>query len=132
MTVQEIPANYFLKNKLEFDRIYFDLMKVLFSKLNLLEYRKAVIILDDRKYKFGILGKEQFKRNFVEYLERQYQGVIFDFKIQPSSTDILIEVADFVSNSFYKQYLGYKMEALDGLKSKTIQIKNPLTGSRGW
>jgi len=41
-------------------------------------------------------------------------------------------VADFVSNSFYKQYLGYKMEALDGLKSKTIQIKNPLTGSRGW
>lgn len=34
--------------------------------------------------------------------------------------------SDFISNTFYKQYIGQKNEDLEKLKIKTIQIKNPL------
>jgi len=43
----------------------------------------------------------------------------------------LIEIADFISNTFYKEYIGQKMDSLEKLKAKTIEIKNPLEKPRG-
>ena len=51
---------------------------------------------------------------------------MFRFEILPSSSNILLEIADFISNTFYKQYTGEEIKSLEKLKVKTIRIKNPL------
>ena len=128
--IQEIPSDYFVKGKLNFDKIYLELIKIIFGKLDLQEYKKVTIIVDNRKYKFGALGKKKIQNDLLFYLQSYYQDIIFNFKMQPSATDILLEVTDFVSNSFYKQYLGQQINGLEKMKNKTIQIKNPLTKLR--
>jgi hypothetical protein len=128
--VQEIPVDknslYFKKGKLNFEAIYEDILKVLLDRLNLQEYKKVVINIDSRKQKNGILGKSQFRESILVYLKSRYPNTVFRFEILPSASNILLEVADFISNTFYKQYIGQKNEILEKLKIKTIQIKNPL------
>ena len=48
------------------------------------------------------------------------------FKIQPSTTDILLEFADFISNIFYRAYIKDDEKFFENLKFKMVQIKNPL------
>ncbi|MCG2690418.1 hypothetical protein L6252_04060, partial [Candidatus Parcubacteria bacterium] len=74
----------------------------------------------------GFLGKRQFRENILEYLKQNYPNTLFRFDILPSTSNILIEFADFVSNSFYKKYIGQKIDLLEKLKDKTISTKNPL------
>lgn len=128
--VQEISVDknslYFKKGKLNFEAIYEDILKALLDRLNLQEYKKVVINIDSRKRKNGILGKSQFRENILIYLKSRYPNTSFQFEILPSASNILLEVADFISNTFYKQYIGQKNEVLEKLKIKTIQIKNPL------
>ncbi|MBU4338137.1 DUF3800 domain-containing protein [Patescibacteria group bacterium] len=128
--IQEIPVDknslYFKKGKLNFEAIYEDILKALLNRLNLQEYKKVVISIDSRKHKNGILGKSQFRENILAYLKSRFPNTFFQFDILPSSSNILLEVADFISNTFYKQYVGQKNEVLEKLKIKTIQIKNPL------
>ncbi len=128
--IKKIPSSkespYYKKDKLIFNRVYEDLLKKLLDRLSLQEYKKVVIIIDSRKHKSGFLGKRQFRESVLEYLEQYYPNTVFRFDIVPSSSNILIEIADFISNSFYKKYIGQKMEILDKLKGKTIQTKNPL------
>ncbi len=133
--IQEIPtsksASYYKKEKLNFDKVYGDMLKVLFDKLNLREYKKVIITIDSRKHRGGILGKRKFQENILFYLKECYPNTIFDFEMQPSCSNILLEVADFISNTFYKKYTGREIELLKKLKFKTIEIKNPLRKSRG-
>ena len=117
---------YFYKGKLNFDKIYLDLIIELLKKLNLEEYRKVKIIIDNRKHKNGILGKKSFEREITHFLRTGYKQVKFEFKIQPSSTDILLELADFISNIFYRAYVKDDKQFFEDLRFKTIQIKNPL------
>lgn len=53
--IQEIPAkkftNYYRKGKLNFEKVYEDVLKALLAKLNLQEYRKVTIIIDSQKHK---------------------------------------------------------------------------------
>ena len=133
--IQEIPVGkgsfYFRKDKLDFEMVYEDILKSLLDKLNLHEYKEVVINIDDRKHKEGILGKRKFQKNVLSYLNQYYPNTIFRFQILPSSSNVLIEVADFVSNTFYKKYVGQKIGFLDKLEAKTIEIKNPLGEPRG-
>lgn len=128
--INEIPVDksgfYFKKGKLDFEIIYEHLLKNLLDKLNLHEYKEVIINIDDRKHKDAILGKQKFHKNILSYLNQYYPNTIFRFQILPSSSNILIEMADFVSNTFYKQYAGQKFNYLDKIKAKTTQIKNPL------
>lgn len=128
--IQEIPtdkiSSYYKKDKLNFDKVYEDLVKAILDKLHLQEYKKVVINIDNRKHKEGILGKRKFQENILFYLKECYPNTIFCFKILPSSSNILIEIADFISNTFYKQYAGQKIGFLEKAKVKTIEIKNPL------
>lgn len=128
--IQEIPRDrssfYFQKGKLNFEKVYEDMVKILFIKLSLREYKKVIITIDNRKHKGGYLGKKKFRDNTLTYLKNYYQNTIFEFRMQPSSSNILLEVTDFISNSLYKQYIGEEIKLLDELKNKTIQIKNPL------
>ncbi len=129
-TIREIPAGknnpYYKKDKLNFEKAYGDILKALLERLSLREYKKVVINIDSRKHKEGILGKKAFQENILFYLEQCYPNTIFRFEILPSTSNILIEMADFVSNTFYKKYIGQKTKYLEELKLKTIAIKNPL------
>jgi len=128
--IREIPAGknnpYYKKDKLNFEKAYEDILKALLEKLSLREYKKVVINIDSRKHKNGILGKKAFQENILSYLEQCYPNTIFRFEILPSTSNILIEMADFISNTFYKKYAGQKIKSLEKLKLKTIAIKNPL------
>lgn len=111
---------------MNFDKVYEDLVKAILDKLHLQEYKKVVINIDNRKQKEGILGKRKFQENILFYLKECYPNTVFCFKILPSSSNILIEIADFISNTFYKQYAGQRIDLLEKMKVKTIEIKNPL------
>ena len=128
--IQEVPfekeKDYFRKNKLNFDKIYFDLLKVLFGKLKLEEYKSIKIIVDSRKQKGGLLAKETFKKEIKIFLKEKYPKTKTEFKIQPSTTDILLEFADFISNIFYRAYIKDDEKFFENLKFKMVQIKNPL------
>ena len=129
-SVQEIPKDksnsYYKKDRLDFEEVYEDMLKTLLDEMSLREYKKVVINIDSRRHKGGILGKKRFQENILFYLEQCYPNTIFRFEILPSSSNILIEVADFISNTFYKKYIGQKIVSLEKLEVKTIEIKNPL------
>jgi len=133
--IQKVPfqkeKDYFHKNKLNFERIYSDLLKILFYKLKLEEYKQIKIIVDSRKYKGGVLAKKIFRKEIEDFLKRKYPQTKIEFKIQPSSTDILLEFADFISNIFYRAYIKEDIEFFENLQFKMIQIKNPLDKTRG-
>lgn len=133
--IKEIPVGktspYYRKNRLNFEKVYEDIFKALLDKLHLQEYKKVVIALDNRKHKGGPLGKKQFSDNVLSYLKQCYPSTTFRFDLLPSASNILLEIADFISNSFYKKYIGQRMKDLDKLKIKLIKLKNPLKRSRG-
>lgn len=129
--IRSIPyrhnQKYFTKNKLNFEKVYADLCKHLLFSLNLNEYKKVVVTIDNRKYKSGIIGKKEFRGAIEKELKIMYPDVIFEKpRMVPSSSDVLLELADFISNTFFKCYQDDKKRDLAELKIKTIQIKNPL------
>lgn len=128
--IKEIPVGkispYYKKDKLNFEKVYEDIFKAILDELHLQEYKQVVITLDSRKHKGGVLGEKKFQDNVMAYLKQYYPNTTFRFDIIPSTANILIEIADFVSNTFYKQYGGQKIEYLEKLEVKTMAIKNPL------
>ncbi|MCK5476084.1 MAG: DUF3800 domain-containing protein [Candidatus Pacebacteria bacterium] len=128
--IQEISfkreKGYFRKNKLDFEKIYFDLLKVLFGKLKLGEYKSVKIIIDNRKCKGGLLAKKTFRKEIKKFLKETHAQTKIEFKIQSSTTDILLEFADFISNIFYRAYIKDDEKFFEDLKFKMVQIKNPL------
>lgn len=117
---------YFHKGKLNFDRIYCDLIIELFKRLDFKEHQKVKIIIDSRKHRGGTSGKKNFEQKIMNFLHTEYKQINFKFKMQPSSTDILLELADFVSNIFYRAYINDDKQFFQNLGFKIIQIKNPL------
>lgn len=128
--IQEIPfqkeRSYFYKNKLDFDKVYLQLLKAMFKELSLEEYRCVTIIIDSRKHKTGVLGQKKFINSVEKFLKKTYSKIKFEFKMQSSSMDILLELADFISNIFYRKYVQNDQGFFEDLKFKLIQIKNPL------
>lgn len=128
--IQEIPfeyeKNYFKKGKLNFERVYFDLLKVLFAKLQFAEYQAIKINVDGRKVKGGILARRAFQEEIQQFLKNTYPQSKSEYATPPSTTDILLEFADFISNIFYRAYQRDDEQFFAELKFKLIQIKNPL------
>jgi len=46
--------------------------------------------------------------------------------LTPSYLDVLVELADFVSNTFYKEYQQGSKHMFEELGLRFVQIKNPL------
>ncbi len=124
--VQEIPHDYFDKTKMNFDNIYAELLKTLFKELSLQEYKRVRIVIDSRKHPGGISGAEHFQQNMDSFLKNEFSGTHCSFLSTPSYLDILVELADFVSNTFYKVYQQDENKIFNQLGFKLIQIKNPL------
>lgn len=128
--IQEIPfqkgEDYFRKGKLNFEKVYIDLLKSLFSELSLEEYRNVTIVIDSRKHKGATLGRKRFRDGVMKFLKQKYPDTRSSFEVQPSSTNILLELADFTSNIFYRAYIKQDKKFFEDLQFKMVQIKNPL------
>ncbi|KKP59573.1 MAG: hypothetical protein UR53_C0001G0073 [Candidatus Magasanikbacteria bacterium GW2011_GWC2_34_16] len=124
--VQEIPYDYFDKNDMDFEKIYAKLLKMLFKELSLQEYKRARIVIDSRKHPGGLAGANNFQKDIDNFLENEFSGTHCSFLPTPSYLDILVELADFVSNAFYKSYQQDDDKIFNQLGFKLIQIKNPL------
>lgn len=124
--VQEIPYDYFDKQKLDFDKIYAELLKMLFRELSLQEYKRVRIVIDSRKHHGGVSGEKLFQQNIDNFLKNEFSGTHCSFLPMPSYLDILVELADFVSNTFYKEYRNDSNHAFEDIGFRLIQIKNPL------
>ncbi len=123
---QEISHDYFDKDGIKFDSVYADLLKKLFLKLSLGEYQKVKIVVDARKHKGGKLGEKVFRNTIEDYLKHEFARTDSIFKATPSYMDMLVELADFVSNTFYKEYHSDSEHVFEKLGFRFIQIKNPL------
>jgi hypothetical protein len=123
---------YFRKAGTDFERVYEDLMKRLLTALPLPQRKSVRLVLDSRKVKGGYLGRERFRVEILRFLRMRFPGTTAAFTISPSATDILLEIADFVSNTFYKQYAtGRSAPAItDTPGLKLLQIVNPLSHER--
>ncbi|MBU4421368.1 DUF3800 domain-containing protein [Patescibacteria group bacterium] len=125
--IQQISnKDYFTTNKIQFEKIYLELLKKLLAELSLREYQLVRIIIDKRKHKGGKLGSKEFKEDIEKFLKKNYPKTNCIFKHTPSNTDTLLELADFVSNTFYKEYQKGSKDIFKELGLKLIQIKNPL------
>lgn len=128
--INEIPVGrespYWRKDKLDFEKVYEDMLKSLFDRLQLHAYREAIITIDDRKMKEGMLGKQKLQEHILAYLKQYYPATHAEFRPALSSASVLVELADFYSNTLYKEYTGKEIPALAALKGKTMAIKNPL------
>ncbi len=123
---QEIPYEYYNKNGIQFDFVYGELLKKLFGKLSFTEYRRVMIVIDTRTHKGGILGGKNFRKNIEEFLKIQFPYTTSIFKMTPSYRDILLELADFISNTFYKEYISDSDRIFKKFNYRLVQIKNPL------
>ncbi len=123
---QEIPYQYYDKNGMQFDLVYSELLKKLLNELYLGEYKKVKIVIDARTHKEGILGERHFREDIEEFLKSEFLGTDCVFKMVPSYIDILLELADFISNTFYKEYIQESDEVFQKVAFRLVQIKNPL------
>lgn len=123
---QEVPHDYFDKDGIKFDAVYADLLKKLFIELSLGEYKKVRIVIDARKHRGGRLGEKTFKKEIEDFLKKQFSSTASTFKATPSYMDTLVELADFVSNTFYKEYHGGTKHIFEDIGFRLVQIKNPL------
>lgn len=94
--------------------------------MSLQEYRQVKIVIDSRKHPGGISGEKLFQQNMDKFLKNEFLGTRCSFLPTPSYLDILVELADFVSNTFYKAYHQDEKAVFDQLGVKLMQIKNPL------
>ena len=123
---QEVSHDYFDKGGIKFDSIYANLLKKLFTEMSLGEYKKVKIIIDARKHKGGRLGEKKFQKNIDSFLLNEFSSTNCIYKTTPSYLDILVELADFISNTFYKEYQNDSNHIFKDIGFRLIQIKNPL------
>lgn len=124
--VQELPYEYFDKHGIQFEHIYTELLKRLFKELALHEYRRVRIIVDSRKLPGDALSADKFQKEVGKFLKNEFTNTACDFSLIPSYFDILLELADFISNTFYKAYQTNNESIFNKFGYKLIKIKNPL------
>lgn len=123
---QELPFNYFDNEKMKFDSVYADLLKKLFVEMSLGEYQKVRIIIDARKHEGGRLAERKFQKEIDKFLKNEFSNTNCVYKAVHSYLDVLVELADFVSNTFYKEYQTDSSHIFEDIGFRLIQIKNPL------
>lgn len=121
------PQKYFASERMNFETVYFDLVKALLVKLSINEYRRVRIVVDARKHKGGILAQKKFYDDLTKYFMANFQNTICSFHETPSFMDVLVELADFVSNIFYREFQHDELDVFSKFGFKIIQIKNPLS-----
>ena len=67
-----------------------------------------------------------FRKEIIDFLKKQFSNTDSVFKATPSYMDMLVELADFVSNTFYREYQTDSKHIFEDIGFKLVQIKNPL------
>ncbi len=124
--IQELPYDYFDKEGIKFDFLYASLLKKLFVEMSLGEYKKIRIFIDARKHKGGKLGEKKFQKEIEDFLKNKFFNTVCIYKATPSYLDVLVELSDFVSNTFYREYQNNSTHVFKDAGIRFIQIKNPL------
>lgn len=118
---------YWLETGLNIDLVYKELLIKLFSKIDLTTNNDIVVVVDARKIKGGILATKHFNNEIKQSIKKLLSPATkFKYSVVPSYMDILLELADFVSNTFYKKYSKNDVEYFKNYGKNLIQIKNPL------
>ena len=58
--------------------------------------------------------------------KNEFEYTNFKFVFQPSATNVLLELADFYSNIFYRAYMNDDESFLRDCRPRIYQLKNPL------
>ncbi len=124
--IQELPYDYFDNNGIQFELVYAEMLKRLFTKLSLQEYKQVRIIIDARKYPVYTLGADEFQNEIENFLKTEFADTQSAFLPTPSYVDILVELADFISNTLYKAYQTDDQTVFNQLNYMLVKIKNPL------
>jgi len=120
------PGKNFWSEKINFEEVYLALVISALDKLELNEYRKVRLIIDARAHKGGLLGKNMFLSQLENYMLNNFIDTKSEVKLIPSHRDILLELADFASNTFYRAYQSEDFRIFDQFEINLIQIKDPL------
>ncbi len=58
--IQEIDKSkkYFFEDKIDFEKVYSELVKSLLLEINIAEYKLVRIIIDSRKHRGGVIGEQ--------------------------------------------------------------------------
>ncbi|MFH1822089.1 MAG: hypothetical protein ABH830_00115 [Patescibacteria group bacterium] len=57
---------------------------------------------------------------------KKYSNTTSEVRLVPNHRDILLELADFISNTFYRAYQAEDYEIFNQFGIRLIQIKDPL------
>lgn len=128
-TVPELTYVYFDKNGLLFDRVYTELVITILRHVAGTTLNKMSITIDSRRRKGGDFGEREFKTAIDNFFRLEFPKLKYTFEIKPSYRDIALELADFVSNTCYKNY--QKSDCNYFFKpdlASLIEIKNPFRG----
>ena len=123
--IGNLPNQYFKNNYLDFEAVYLNLIKNLIQELPLNKQDRVVVIIDSRPYKGGNFTKTLFQNEIIDFLNHRFPGSVCTFKIVPSYSDPLLELADFISNTLYQFYIKDDF-SFKGFNLPVLQIKNPL------
>lgn len=124
--INKLPYTYFGEDGMHFNTVYNELLKKLLDSVLPNYHPKIRIIIDTRKFKGGENAKEKSMTSIRSYVNRKFPNTQCEFEMTPSYLDILVELADFVSNSFYKEYLLGTDIISKKMGSQITQIGNPL------
>jgi len=129
--IQKIPFHYkkqyFIKNQLNFEKVYTDICKHLLAIPEISQFSKITTVIDNRKNKNSLIGKNDFIIAIEKELKKAYPKINIERpRLLPSTSDVLLELTDFISNIFYKAYINNNENEINKLNIKVIQTKNPL------
>lgn len=118
---------YFTRQYLDFEKVYIDLVKALLNTVIRVHYSSVQIIIEARTHTGGRRGAKNFIFTLESFLKKTYPRLQCTVKRVPSSMDILLELADIVSNTMYQFYRQEdNVVIITPLQPKLIKIKDPL------
>jgi len=100
-----IPFQYYKKNKLDYEKLYLDLLiKLLKEEWNLEEHNQVSVILDTFKTKK--ISKDEMIKKICSAFKERYPNKYFKMRFVDSAGDLNIQIADFIVGSFSKAFKG--------------------------
>ena len=105
-----IPHNYFKKGKLNYDKLYLDLLiRILRDEWNL-ENRDNISIMADYFH-----TKTDMPKKILKALKQKHPNKKFGIQFADSQKDMNLQIADFIVGSFYKSFEGLRFRIINNI-----------------
>ena len=117
-----LPFKYFQQHKLNYDRLYFDLLSnLLINEWNFKKYNHISINLDN--FNTHTLNKKSSLSKIKNSLKNKYTDKYFRMQFTDSDKNLNLQLADFIVGTFFKNFTkSQKIPEfnLNNLKAKII------------